>query len=438
MALFRLAVCGTLRLGLLAVVWGFLGGAATAGPAREGSAEGRELFFREWTPGDTRSHGGDGLGPLYNETSCVACHNLGAPGGAGPASKNVEIVSLIGGSRTKDRDPGELDEYHPGFRKAPSVLLHRFGTDSEYKAWRLRRVEGIEFADMAEQGGTAEIEQIREMLGLKPDMRARALTQFRRPVAAARGATRVKGQFLFGTVATLTRRNPPPLFGAGLIDSVPIEALRAVAAKQDPEIHGRLNSMKDGRAGRFGWKAQTPSLKEFVESACAMELGLEVPTQHQAKPPLDFTKKENGLDLTQEECDALTSFVASFPAPIERAPAGRDDRPEVKSGRGSSRGSAARRATSTKLLRLGGRDLQRPAAPTTWLPTSPTRAATTGRSTRPRTIPRRARSGERRRSGASAIPALTCTTSPGGHPRGSRWPAARWARDASGQAVSSS
>jgi CxxC motif-containing protein (DUF1111 family) len=64
-----------------------------------------------------------------------------------------------------------------------------------------------------------------------------------------------------------------------------------------------------------------------------MELGLEVPSQHQAKPPLDFSKKENGLDLTQEECDALTAFVAGLPAPIERRGNGQEERPEVKSGR---------------------------------------------------------------------------------------------------------
>jgi CxxC motif-containing protein (DUF1111 family) len=84
--------------------------------------------------------------------------------------------------------------------------------------------------------------------------------------------------------------------------------------------------LKDGRVGRFGWKAQTASLKDFVESACAMELGLEVPTQHQARPPLDFSKKEQGLDLTQDECDALTAFVAGLPAPVERrVPAGGPD-----------------------------------------------------------------------------------------------------------------
>jgi CxxC motif-containing protein (DUF1111 family) len=284
-------------------------------------------------PGDARSHGGDGLGPLYNETSCVACHNLGAPGGGGPTSKNVEIVTL--NRRTPKTAEGEFDEYHPGFRNASSVLLHRFGTDPEYKAWRLRRMAGVELADMAGQGGAAEQEQVREILGLKPDSRARA---FAAPRGPARGATRIKGpvSLSFGSVATLTQRNPPSLFGAGLIDSIPIEVLQAAAARPDrafPETRGRLNTMKDGQVGRFGWKAQTPSLKDFVESACAMELGLEVPTQHQAKPPLDFSKKENGLDLTQEECNALTAFVAGLPAPIERRGDGDEERPEVVSGR---------------------------------------------------------------------------------------------------------
>ena len=122
-----------------------------------------------------------------------------------------------------------------------------------------------------------------------------------------------------------------------MIDSVPVEVAgtggHALKITNSREVGGRLNSQKDGRVGRFGWKSQTPSLKEIVESACAMELGLEVPTQHQARPPLDFTTKESGLDLTQDECDALTAFVASFPAPIERKPAGGEERPEVKSGR---------------------------------------------------------------------------------------------------------
>src|SRR4051812_11050320 len=152
MTLIRPVVRGAPGLAILALAWAFSGGAAVAEPARNRAdrGQGHELFLREWVPGDPRSHGGDGLGPLYNETSCVACHNLGAPGGAGPASKNVDIVTLIGGRAATDNT--QLDDYHPGFRTSPSVLLHRFGTDSEYTLWRLRRVGGVELADMAEQG----------------------------------------------------------------------------------------------------------------------------------------------------------------------------------------------------------------------------------------------------------------------------------------------
>ena len=53
----------------------------------------RALFEREWRPGDSRTHGGDGLGPVYNDTSCVACHNMGGTGGAGSAGKNVDIIT---------------------------------------------------------------------------------------------------------------------------------------------------------------------------------------------------------------------------------------------------------------------------------------------------------------------------------------------------------
>ena len=48
---------------------------------------GAELFAREWLPGDSKGPGGDGLGPVYNETSCVACHHQGGPGGPGPPAR---------------------------------------------------------------------------------------------------------------------------------------------------------------------------------------------------------------------------------------------------------------------------------------------------------------------------------------------------------------
>ena len=86
-----------------------------------------------------------------------------------------------------------------------------------------------------------------------------------------------------------------------------------------PEIKGRINRLKDGKLGRFGWKAETPDLREFVLSACANELGLEVPGHHQAASPLDPDATAKGLDLTQQDCDALVAYVRDLLAPTDRA-----------------------------------------------------------------------------------------------------------------------
>ena len=73
--------------------------------------------------------------------------------------------------------------------------------------------------------------------------------------------------------------------------------------------------LKDGRAGRFGWKASVASLHEFTLQACSSELGLEVPGFARAAPPWKSDYKAPGIDLTREQCDTLTRFVASLPRP---------------------------------------------------------------------------------------------------------------------------
>lgn len=78
------------------------------------SIDGAELFTREWIPGDKRSHGGDGLGPVFNDSSCVACHNQGGTGGGGPSSKNVDIVTAFHAPQTHNRTvPNNTPEPYP-------------------------------------------------------------------------------------------------------------------------------------------------------------------------------------------------------------------------------------------------------------------------------------------------------------------------------------
>jgi CxxC motif-containing protein (DUF1111 family) len=100
-----------------------------------------------------------------------------------------------------------------------------------------------------------------------------------------------------------------------------------------PEIKGRVSRLKDGRIGRFGWKAQTPSLRDFVLTACAVELGLEVPGHHQGGSPQRPDAKAKGLDLTDQECSALIKYVRALPPPREVRPATTDGVEHIKAGK---------------------------------------------------------------------------------------------------------
>jgi CxxC motif-containing protein (DUF1111 family) len=291
-----------------------------AGPAGPAEAQderhlvlGRDLFVRQWVPNDRHSHGGDGLGPVFNERSCLGCHHQGPTGaGGGAADKNIEIITPMpagssaqgtpgffyyafsfnygpGGFESRVTDSGrpaarrqatnvaELAQIHPGFRAAPGVVLHRYGNDADYRVWR-------------------------------------------EWVLGQHGAIAIRS----------SQRNPAPLFGMGLIDAIPEAAIEAGARRKHPswpQVKGRVGRLADGRVGRFGWKGQTATLREFILSAAAVELGLNVPGHAQAGDPRVPPLAAPGLDLDGPECDALVAFVRSLPPPgVQTAASPRDEK----------------------------------------------------------------------------------------------------------------
>ncbi len=259
-----------------AAVAGAAGGRKGATVSRE-FVEGRDLFEKIWEPGRPGPAGGDGLGPLYNADSCAACHHQGAPGGGGTNAVNVVILTLGGRSAEQGAGifQGEPEDLHPGFRNRTSVVLHRHST-----AGNAGSLDTI--------GRYVAIQTRDELIALKR-----------------------------------SERNTPALFGAGLIDGIPEAAIREAAARRFatfPEIKGRPSVLKDGRLGRFGWKGQTASLREFVVAACANELGLEVPGQHQASlaSAKEFDPAKLRLDLEAREVVSLDSYVRSLPRPMTK------------------------------------------------------------------------------------------------------------------------
>jgi len=77
-------------------------------------------------------------------------------------------------------------------------------------------------------------------------------------------------------------RKSIPLFGAGLVEAIPDEALAALADPDDRDgdgISGRVHWVTDRatgatRAGRFGWKAQQATLLSFCAEAYLEEMGI--------------------------------------------------------------------------------------------------------------------------------------------------------------------
>ena len=335
---------------------------------RERLATGKELFNREWLHGDKRSVAGDGLGPVFNARSCAACHHQGGIGGGGPRGMNNTVVSafvLIGGSGafnrilipgasgpdspespSKIKQPNRvtLAEFHPVLRTEGSFLLPQHSYEVGFHTW-IGSLNGPNTGGFGGFGGGGA-------LGVG-GFGGGGFGGGGGGGFGGGGGNRVNTKMEEGIWVELvhSQRNPVALFGAGLIESIPDRVLKEVAAEQAkasggpadvPEgdrlisdflnhlffgstdnplpVAGRVAFLRDGRVGRFGWKASGATVREMVLQACANEIGLETPGFPRAAPAWIKGYKAPGLDLSADQCACLVKYVASLPRPVVRSP----------------------------------------------------------------------------------------------------------------------
>ena len=115
------------------------------------------------------------------------------------------------------------------------------------------------------------------------------------------------------------RRQTPSTLGLGLLEQVPRETIEALADPSDENddlISGRVHILDDGRMGRFGWKANVPSVREFVRDAFSGELGVTVPEE----PGFTFglAADDDGVadpEVDVSSIDAITAFIQFLDAP---------------------------------------------------------------------------------------------------------------------------
>ena len=298
--------------------------------------EGRDLFLHKWATCDARSFDGDGLGPVFNGRSCIDCHYQGGYGGYGPWDSNTTIVSagvysslarprsklpgatLISELNLKQADRRLLARIHPTLETENSFPLHKFSEDANFHTWKLETFSGRDqFTEITTMVGNVQV------------------------------------------TLQASMRNTPALLGAGLIDRIPDSVLEAVAAEQSHTspgtpnskiipstvginviprprqplpVAGRVARLKDGSVGRFGWKSNVATLREFTLQECSAELGLEVPGFPRAAPPWNKDYIAPGLDLSPAQSDCLTEYVALLPRPITRAPETPQQRADFAAG----------------------------------------------------------------------------------------------------------
>jgi CxxC motif-containing protein (DUF1111 family) len=276
-------------VGVAAVAWHFSPGLPVLwGPSASAAekAAGKELFEHEWTPNDPLA-GGDGLGPVFNARSCVACHFQGGVGGGGLRKHNVDVYEV---------------QPTPSSPELRNGVLHAFATDPSFKETQ---------------------------------------AQLRQQYPIIKGETRTEGDPHCRYTVRIPDFDPlrtdslntTALFGVGWIDRISPKAIRANrlsklmagAMKEfgldfDSIPTGRPHILPDGRVGKFGWKAQFATLKEFVAAACANELGLSNPVMDQARPLGKDAPASGTTDLDKKQFAELLAFVDTLPRPVEIVP----------------------------------------------------------------------------------------------------------------------
>ena len=218
---------GMFSVAMFGVVWMMTPGVPVLrGPSAPAELKqaGMELFQHEWEPNDPQAKG-DGLGPVFNARSCVACHFQGGVGGGGDNSHNVTAFEAL---PTQDR---------PEVKGGPGPSLR-----------------GRESVSRRKQGAAQAL----------PD-----------PAQCDRGAGMgARSWSMTSTPFTRRASTRPPLFGAGWIDRISGKTIRNQHLKTSTALvtrelggdfngvpAGRPRILPDGRVGKFGWKAQFATLR---------------------------------------------------------------------------------------------------------------------------------------------------------------------------------
>lgn len=214
---------------------------------------GNSFFNQNWIEAPASAAARDGLGPLFNERSCSACH--------------------FKDGRSRPPDPGE-----PLGAMLLRVSIPGAGVHGEPKPDPVYgdQIQGDSIAGVPREADV--FVSYEEVGGMFADGEAFSL---RRPSyrIANLGYGPISPQLL------ISPRVSPGIIGLGLLEAIPAATLLDLADPNDANgdgVSGRVNEVWDHGAnqtavGRFGWKAEQPSVLQQTAAAFLGDIGITSP-----------------------------------------------------------------------------------------------------------------------------------------------------------------
>lgn len=220
-------------------------------PRREKFVTGNSFFNTSWVIAPASAVAVDGLGPLFNATACSNCHFKDGRGRP-PLDDSEALLSMLVRISLPGMDAhgGPLDE-------------PRYGGQLQGKAIPGVQPEATVHVDYAELAGAFD--------DGTPYTLRRPTLRIEEPAYGP-----LPAELLFSP------RVAPGNYGLGLLEVVDEATLTALADPDDRDgdgISGRTNRVWDARAqqtalGRFGWKANQPTLEQQTAGAFLGDQGI--------------------------------------------------------------------------------------------------------------------------------------------------------------------
>ena len=238
-----------------------------------------------------------GLGPVYNNISCINCHVRDGRGRAPTSGEKFTSMLFRVSLPNQDGDVTHGPAPVPGF-----------GTQLNNRAIFGVPPEGTVTIDYSEGELTTS---------------DGAKVYLRTPRYKIEGAY----QPLPDDVE-LSPRVAPVVFGLGLLEAIPESTILALADGEDRDgdgISGKANYVwdvqKNGLSlGRFGWKANQPTLIQQVASAYHDDMGITtslLPSESSDGQP-QYDGRGDDPELSDEILDVVTFYVQTLAVPARR------------------------------------------------------------------------------------------------------------------------